>query len=582
MAALIAAVGLVIGGEAGGSPSGLAPQSVLAQQQPQEQRPVFGATLERVRVDVIVTDAEGRFLADLRPEEFVVYEDGVRQEVRTVQLVDLVAQRVTELRPGPSVDAGRDESSASGTEAGDIGEAVQPADFGAIVYLIDFPGLDHRIKLNFVEAWEFLLSRTESVNVPQAVYLVDNVGRLREVATLTMDVEALRQAVREVGETGLTIGPGAAGGGNIWSGAGLGWIVRPTYTLELLRQFADALAARPGRTALVWVSVGVTLADPRFRGYVPHQGLLDLQREMHRAANTSNVSIYAVDPSRWVDFLPGFFSMERGAPGQINAPPPRDTIRAGSDRDALGNSLRAAAQETGGQAFILQAYLDEVLQTIEEESSRYYLLTYAAPPPSGDGEYHEIRVEVSRPDVQVRSRSGYVDYSAEERRSRFVSAALSQPGTVVDLPLTVACEVIEWDGDRAVVETTLHVDARELGVRLAAAGQPEVALEVHAALLDDDLDMVEELHDEQAWPRPAGRVGADELLPDPVTYRHRWRLRRGEYDLRIMVQDPVSGRVGAVSVPFEVPRAPRSGLSRGSRPHYASWREGEYASRGRR
>jgi VWFA-related protein len=559
--ALTAAAGLVSGDKTGESRPVLAPQSVLAQQQqPQEQRRVFGATLDRVRVDVIVTDADGRFVADLRPEEFVVYEDGVQQEVRSVQLVDLVARRATQLGPGAAFAGDRDEPGAGDAEGGNIGEAIQPYDFGAIVYLIDFPGLDHRIKLSFVEAWERLLARMESLNVPQSVYLVDNVGRLREVAALTMDVEALRQAVREVGETGLTIAPGTAG--STRRAPGLAWMTRTTYTFALLRQFADALAARPGRTALVWVSVGVTLRNPRSRmpGYFPHQGLLDLQSEMHRAANTSNVSIYAVDPSRWVDFLgPGFFSMETTAPADLTSAP---ASRAGSGRDELGNSLRAAAEETGGRAFILQAYLDEVLRTIEEESSRYYLLTYnPAPPPSGDGEYHEIRVEVSRPDVEVRSRGGYVDYSSDERRSRFVSAALSRPGTVMDLPITVDSEVVGRDGSWALVETTLHVDPQELGARSTAGGQQEVTLEVHAALLDDDLDLVDELHDEEVWVRGAAGVEADELSPDLVTYRHRWRLRSGKYDLRIMVQDPVSGRVGAVSVPFDVPRAPRRELS---------------------
>lgn len=560
VAMLVATTGIMLGGSGGRGPfrAVLVPQAVVAQQpQSQVQHPGFGATLDRVRVDVIVTDAEGHFVADLRPQDFVVYEDGVRQEVRSLQLIDLVARRVTEL--GPDALLGHDVSGGDVARTGITDEAIQPSAFGAIVYLIDFPGLDHRIKLSFVEAWESLLARTETFNLPQAVYLVDNVGRLREVAPLSMDVEALRQAVREVGETGLTIAPGSAGGGG---GPGLGWRARTQFTLELLRQFADALAARPGRTALVWVSVGVSLRNPRSRMYSPHQGMLDLQLEMHHAANTSNVSIYAVDPSRWIDFLgPGFFNMESTAPRALpsaDSPPGRADIRAGSGRDDLGNSLRAAAEATGGRAFILQAYLDEVLQTIEEESSRYYLLTYAAPPPNGDGEYHEIRVEVSRPDVEVRSRSGYVDYSGEERRSRFVSAALSQPGTIADLPITVGCEVIGPDGDLVTVETTLHVDARELSVRRTAAGQREVALEVHAAVLDDDLDLIDELHDEQVWIGARAGTAAARTSPDLVTYRHRWRLEPGEYDLRIMAQDPVSGRVGATSVPFTVPKSPRA------------------------
>jgi hypothetical protein len=71
-----------------------------------------------------------------------------------------------------------------------------------------------------------------------------------------------------------------------------------------------------------------------------------------------------------------------------------------------------------------------------------------------------------------------------------------------------------------------------------------VTLEVHAVIVDDDLDLVDELHDVQEWIPTAAVVEADELPPDLVAYRHRWRLRPGEYDLRIMVHDPVSGRVG--------------------------------------
>ena len=142
-----------------------------------------------------------------------------------------------------------------------------------------------------------------------------------------------------------------------------------------------------------------------------------------------------------------------------------------------------------------------------------------------------------------------------------MSAALSQPGTVMDLPITVDSEVVGRDGSWAFVETTLQVDPWELGARSAAGGQQEVALEVHAALLDDDLDLVDELHDEEVWTRAATEVEADENSRELFTYRHRWRLRSGRYDLRIMVQDPVSGRVGAVSVPFEVPRAPRRELA---------------------
>ena len=40
-----------------------------------QQRPVFQATVAQVRVDVIVTDDDGRFVRDLSLEDFIIYED---------------------------------------------------------------------------------------------------------------------------------------------------------------------------------------------------------------------------------------------------------------------------------------------------------------------------------------------------------------------------------------------------------------------------------------------------------------------------------------------------------------------------
>ena len=64
-----------------------------------QQQATFSATVARVRVDVIVTDAAGRFVDDLRPEEFVLYEDGVEQRILSTQVVDLAAGRITEFVP---------------------------------------------------------------------------------------------------------------------------------------------------------------------------------------------------------------------------------------------------------------------------------------------------------------------------------------------------------------------------------------------------------------------------------------------------------------------------------------------------
>ena len=55
----------------------------------QDQRPVFRGAIDLVRVDVIVTDKDGRFVEDLGPDDFRVFEDGKEQQLLDLQLVDL-------------------------------------------------------------------------------------------------------------------------------------------------------------------------------------------------------------------------------------------------------------------------------------------------------------------------------------------------------------------------------------------------------------------------------------------------------------------------------------------------------------
>jgi VWFA-related protein len=538
-----------------------------------QQRPRFESTVSRVRVNVIVTDREGRFVDDLRAEDFAVFEDGERHEVLELQLIDLAAGEVRSLLAEAGADdpgAGGPPGSAFGRPAAGAVATVAPpaagdapsaagvpppasdanqvaATYGAIIFLIDFKGIDHTTKLHFTNQWDRYLDTRDATAVPQAVYLIDQVGRLQEILPLTGDMDRVRAAQQTIEGTPLTRasvlpeGPEAL--------ASFEEHDRSVYSLRLLRHFCDALATRPGRTALVWVSPGVTLKGPMpsdSRGlprlpasrYEPQARILRLQRELHAAANSANVSIYAVDPSRLIDVL------------GISNP-----------RQELGNSLRHAAAETGGKHFIAWADFGEVVEEIQQDSGRYYLLSYPGPVPGGDGRYHEIRVEVNRPGVSIRSKEGYIDYSEEERRSRFVSAALMLPGSVNDL--SVAAEVFRGapGGDLTDVMVAVATDGKDLQIGSGDTGEPIQRIEVHGAVLDEDHDMevVAEMHREVTEALPGAQPAPERWLRS----KGEWTLRAGHYDLRVMVLDTVSGRIGTTQVAIEIPKVDGDAWSAG-------------------
>ena len=54
----------------------------------------FRAEINYVEVDARVLDQQGQFVADLKPEDFQVFEDGKPQKVSAFSLVNIPLERV--------------------------------------------------------------------------------------------------------------------------------------------------------------------------------------------------------------------------------------------------------------------------------------------------------------------------------------------------------------------------------------------------------------------------------------------------------------------------------------------------------
>ena len=76
------------------------------------------------------------------------------------------------------------------------------------------------------------------------------------------------------------------------------------------------------------------------------------------------------------------------------------------------------ADETDGRAIVNRNDLAKGMQQIVRDSSAYYLLGYNSTQAPQDGKFHEIKVRVKRPGVQVRARKGYWALTADRDRAR--------------------------------------------------------------------------------------------------------------------------------------------------------------------
>src|SRR6188768_1782999 len=96
--------------------------AVIAQEpqgnQAQTAPPIFRAEVESVEVDAIVTDKDGKFVRSLTKDDFEIYQDGKKQPVALVTLVEHPIP--TTLTPTVTLPADPDVATNAGANEGRI------------------------------------------------------------------------------------------------------------------------------------------------------------------------------------------------------------------------------------------------------------------------------------------------------------------------------------------------------------------------------------------------------------------------------------------------------------------------------
>ena len=119
------------------------------------------------------------------------------------------------------------------------------------------------------------------------------------------------------------------------------------------------------------------------------------------ACNRNNTAIYAVDPR---GLAAGGFDITANISMQTSQ----------SYLSTSLDTLRVLAENTDGRAIVNRNDLAAGMKQIIRDSSAYYLVGYNSTQAPTDGKFHEIKVRVKRPGVQVRARQGYWAYTADD------------------------------------------------------------------------------------------------------------------------------------------------------------------------
>jgi VWFA-related protein len=417
-------------------------QQPPAQQPPPaaDQQPVFRTGINFVRVDVIITDKNGNQIGDLQAADFDISEDGKPQKIETFKLINLDGGRVEAAKTPPKQirsdydeesEAARDDvrlfavffddyhvrRGASMSVRNPITKFVDtqigPTDMVGIMY-----PLESTASVRFTRNHDAVMRAVQQFMGRKYDYTPRNQFEEKYAYYPTEVVERIRNQVSLSAIKSLIVHMGS-----LKEGRKALLLVSEGYTNALPPQMRNADATRPGSGNPNAYNPMAGLNDPNEDRYQFFSNV-DLQsdmREVYDTANRNNVAIYSIDPRG----LPGFeFDINEG----VNIQTDSTYLRSTQD------TLRELAENTDGRAIVNRNDLDVGMRQITKDSSAYYLIGYNSSQAPSDGKFHEIKVRVKRPGVQVRARKGYWALNAEQT-SRALAPSKQGPPKAVETAL---------------------------------------------------------------------------------------------------------------------------------------------------
>jgi VWFA-related protein len=326
-----------------------------------------------------------------------------------------------------------------------------------------------------------------------------------------------------------------------------------TYTLEGMQQVAQALAGFPGRKSLIWASGGFpfSVSDNTMQlapaGRDSLSDVLPLYEHTWQLLNDAEIALYPVD-------VKGLQVVTTPSASVRN--PGKNYARNMTWRQVdTQSSFQTFASMTGGRAYYNSNDLVKGFRNAVDDSAEYYMLGYYLDRSKTKSGWRKLAVKVKRDHTEVRTRSGFFVTNAtvdpENSRNSDISSALQSP-----LDFTSLALVAKWDK----IEPGKEAGKKQVNY--------EMLLAPDAALINDadnnhvvmDFVVLAKTLEGKPVDHPMGQKIDVHLPPERLpsirqqglAYRGALDLAPGEYTVRFVVRDGLSGRVGSVAAPLKV------------------------------
>jgi len=529
----------------------------------------FTARAELVLVPALVTDKSGNHITGLKKEDFTVLENGAEQRIATFEEITSDARRVT--RP---------------QKPNEFSNALAGGPSARRITLMVLDLLNTRFMDQAYARQDLLKYLTQSVDQrePTGLYTLTRSG-IHVIHDFTTDPRVLVAALHKIkGDayqmvdseadmealTGTASPDGSAGvdPGAVQSesqqlqtmmeDAELNFQsfqqrLAITYTLQAMQQVAQALAGFPGRKSLIWASGGFpfSVSDNTMQlapaGRDSLVDVLPMYEHTWQLLNNAQIALYPVDVKGLQAV--GIANASVGNPGKNYT---RNMTWRNLDTQA---TLQTFASMTGGRAYYNSNDLVKGFRNAVSDSAEYYMLGYYLDRSRTKAGWRKLAVKVKRDRVEVRARSGFFVTNAtidpDNSRSSDISSALESP-----LDFTSLALVARWNK----IEPGKDPGKKHVNYEMHLAADPALINDADNNHIVIEFVAVAKTPEGKTVDQPRGQKVDAHLTPEKLAavrqiglaYSGALDLAPGEYTVRFVVRDDLSGRIGSVAAPLKV------------------------------
>jgi VWFA-related protein len=529
----------------------------------EEKNVEFKSQTVLVQVPTVVTDKAGNHIHDLKKEDFKLEENGKEQRITVCEEITATNERLIQATnpPGTFSNVALDGEAPRNV-------VVIALDTVNTPFLAQATGRKQLI--------QYLADNFNTVPV-MALVLIGNNG-VQTISGLTNNPDELEAALKKVrGELPMMQGIGSeeqvrAASSAVNTGFGP---IHPAGSLEDgIRQFvlqgdasyaayqqsraientmqafmgiAWSLSGIPGRKSLIWATGGFPflLDSP---SALPGGYLSALYERAMAALNNAQISVYPVDVRGLVNSGSAVADASRHGTGNGARLGVRNADQ-GMLQGAKIDTLKDFAAMTGGKAYYNSNDIATGFKRAVDDARSYYLIGYYLDTHNTKPGWRKLQVKVGRKDVEVRARTGFLVTNAtmnpELSQDADIGLALLSPFDSTGIPLSVQWRGTAPDGDNKKVGFTLHLPGT--GVTIGASNAYNVDFMAQAVKTD-------------AQPANVGSTAKGTFTADALTkvksegifYNNAFHLPPGDYQVKFVVRDNLSGRIGSVSAPLTV------------------------------